>query len=152
MNKIIPTKVFLSEIFQEANDSQDPVSVLQSYRQKEIRLTSILGYCIHPGFCIKNQIPDGEPPFKKTEYPMEKAIMNVLDLHNKLYIMMNPNLKRFKKEEFFVNWLESMHPTDAQILVAIKDQELDRLYPKLTKDVIRQSLGWTEEQYKSLFK
>ncbi|HET8687448.1 MAG TPA: DUF6433 family protein [Methanosarcina sp.] len=151
MAPLNPVKKYLSEMLQEANDSSDPVSVLQKYRQSEVRLTSILGYAINPKFAIHTQIPAGNPPFKESNLPLGKAAMDVLYLHNKLYIMFNSELKQFKKEEFFLKWVESMHPTDAKILIAVKDQNLESLYPKLTKDVIRQSLGWSKEDYQKLF-
>lgn len=138
-------------MLQEANDSSDPVSTLQKHRQTEVRLTSILGYAINPKFAIHTQIPAGNPPFKESELPLGKAAMDVLMLHNKLYVMFSPALKQFKKEEMFIRFLESMHPTDSNILIAIKDQNLETLYPKLTKDVIRQSLGWSKEDYQKLF-
>lgn len=151
MTALNEVRKYLSEIFDEANKSSDPVSVLKTYLNKEVRLLAILGYAINPRFRIGDQIPDGVPPFKESDLPLGKAELTVLDLHKQFYIMFNPNLKKYKKEEFFIRWLESMHPTDAKILVAIKDQKLSSVYPKLTNDVIRQALGWSETDYKNLF-
>ena len=137
-------------MLQEANDSPDPVSVLKNYRQSEVRLTAILGYAINPKWAIHTQIPAGNPPFEESDLPLGKAHLDVLMLHNKLYIMFNPALKQFKKEEFFVKWVESMHPLDSKILIAIKDQNLESLYPKLTKDIIRQALDWDKTQFEAL--
>lgn len=151
MSALNPVRKFLPEIFKEAEESSDTISVIQGYMKNDPRILPILGYAINPKFAIHTQIPEGNPPYQESDLPLGLAHMNVLDLHNKLYVMFNPNLKMYKKEEMFIKWCEAMHPTDTKILIAIKDQNLESLYPKLTKDVIRRTLGWSEEAYKNLF-
>lgn len=142
---------YLSEILSDANKASDPVQSLQNAIREEVRLTAILGYAIHPKWRIANVLPEGAPPFEHSDLPLGLADLDILKLHNKLYILFNPELKQFKKEEFFLRWCQSMHPTDVEIFIAIKDQKLDALYDKLTTKVIYTALGWTAEQYKSLF-
>lgn len=142
---------YLSEILADANKATDPVQSLREAIVEEVRLVSIIGYAINPKFKIANVLPPGEPPFTHSDLPLGLAELDILKLHNKLYILFNPSVKQYKREEFFIRWLESMHPTDVEILIAIKDQKLDALYDKLTPKVIHTALGWTDEQYKSLF-
>lgn len=152
INQLNRSKYFLSEILKMSNDSQDPIESLKTFAKDDVRLISILGYAINPKFKIANVIPDGEPPeYKESELPLGMADLDILKLHNKIYILFNPELKQFKKEEFFLRWIESMHPTDVKLFVAIKDQKISSLYPKLTNDVIRQALGWSTDQYNKLF-
>lgn len=142
---------YLSEILDDANKSSDPVKSLQDAMKEEVRLTAILGYAINPKFKLSTVLPPGAPPFAHSDLPLGLAELDILKLHNKLYIMFNPALKQFKREEILQQWFSSLHPTDVEIFIAIKDQNLDALYDKLTPKVIHTALGWTEDRYKSLF-
>jgi hypothetical protein len=142
---------YLSEMLDEANKATDPVQCLKDFIAQDPRLTSILGYAINPKWNISTVLPDGVPPYTESDLPLGMAALDLLKLHSKIYIMFNPELKQFKKEEFFIKWIESMHPTDVGIFIAVKDQNLESLYPNLTKTVVHYALGWTKEQFDSLF-
>jgi hypothetical protein len=43
------------------------------------------------------------------------------------------DLKQLQREQMFVGLLEGVHSTEVDLLLAIKDQKLNKLYPKLTK-------------------
>lgn len=105
---------YLSEILEDANKSTDPVASLKDAIQKEVRLVSIFGYAINPKFKLANVLPEGSPPFRHSDLPLGMAGLDVLKLHNQLYILFRPELKQFKKEGFFLKWVESMHPTDSE--------------------------------------
>jgi hypothetical protein len=142
---------YLSEMLDEANKSSNPIQSLKDMIVDDPRLNTILGYAINPKWKISTVLPDGVPPYKDSDLPLGMADLDLLKLHNKLYILFNPRLKQYKKEEFFIKWIESMHPTDVSIFVAVKDQNLESLYPNLTRPVVYSALGWTKEQYNSLF-
>ena len=48
------------------------------------------------------------------------------------YIFKREDLKPIKREGLFIEMLESVSPEEAKILLAIKDQRLDKIYPKIT--------------------
>jgi hypothetical protein len=35
--------------------------------------------------------------------------------------------------------LESIHPDEAKVMIAVKDQKLDKLYKKITRKVVEQA-------------
>ena len=45
---------------------------------------------------------------------------------------MRQDLKPIKREGLFIGLLEGIHPTEAAILIAVKDQKLQKMYPKIT--------------------
>ena len=51
------------------------------------------------------------------------------------YIFKREDLKPIKREGLFIEMLESVSPEEAKILLAIKDQRLDKIYPKITPAV-----------------
>lgn len=136
------------EILKSANESDDPIAYLKQAMTKDSRLTPILGYALNPGF--KMPLPPGIPPYIPSQHPIGVAPVEILNTHNKLYIMYNKETRQFKKEEIFVQWLEDMAPEEADLMIKIKDQELPGAMPNLTLDVFLSALGWSAETYQSL--
>jgi hypothetical protein len=54
----------------------------------------------------------------------------------RLYIFTKAQpLARLRREQLFIELLESVHPSEAKILCAIKDQTLDKMYKNITADL-----------------
>lgn len=136
------------EILKKANDAENPVQVLKDYMNKDSRLNPILGYAFNPNF--KMPLPDGIPPYIPSQHPIGVAPVEILNTHNKLYIMYNRDTRQYKKEEIFVQWVEEMAPEEAELMIRIKDQTLQEAFPNLTLDVYLTALGWSREQYDSI--
>lgn len=139
--------LYLKEIFDKASVAEDPVAFLKSEIKREVRLTTILGYAVNPNFCLAKGVGYGEPPFRVSASPEGFGGIDILGLHNQLYIMLNPELKKFKKEEFLIRWLEEMWEPEAKLLIALKDQEVHKIYPKITEAVLVEALGWDPEVF-----
>ena len=136
------------EILKKADQSENPVGVLKDYMTKDSRLNPILGYALNPNF--KMPLPDGIPPYIPSQHPIGVAPVEILNTHNKLYIMYNRDTRQYKKEEIFVQWVEEMAPEEAELMIHIKDQTLPEAFPNLTLDVYLTALGWSREQYDSI--
>jgi len=97
-------------------------------------------------------LPEGEPPFKPSTEPMGMTPTPFISQIKKFNIFMRTDISDTKREIAFVQMLESIHPDEAKILIAVKDQKLQELYPKLTPQVIMKA-GFirelTEEELKS---
>ena len=144
--------LYLKEIFDKADKAEDPVEFLKSELKREIRLTHILGYCINPNFKLADGIGEGEPPYKPSNDPEGFGSIDILGLWNQLYILLRQDIKRFKKEEFLIRWLEEMWEPEAKLLIAVKDQKVTDLYPKLTEAVFVDALGWDKVKFEELKK
>lgn len=136
------------EILKQANASDTPVDVLKHYMAKDSRVTPILGYALNPNW--KMPLPEGMPPYIPSQHPIGVAPVEILNVHNKLYVMYNKETKQYRKEEIFVQWIEDMAPEEATLMINIKDQTLPEAFDKLTIDVYLDALGWKKEQYQSL--
>ena len=42
-----------------------------------------------------------------------------------------------KRESLFIDMLEGLHYTEAEVLCAAKDRKLDKMYPNIKEDLIR---------------
>ena len=86
-------------------------------------------------------LPDGSPPFKPAAQPIGMTPANLRMETKKLYIFtkFGGNIKRLRREQMYVQLLECLHPSEAKIINAVKDQQLDALYPKFTAEFVRKN-------------
>lgn len=145
LNKKTPT---FGEGMEAAAKEDDPEAYLKSMIAADKRWVTLLGYAMNPKY--KMGLPDGEPPYKPSQAPMGLAEFHLLQLADKLYVMYNPQLPQYKKEEIFIGWLEKLNPTEAKLLVAIKDKNLHKIYRKVSELKIVSALGWDADQYRKM--
>jgi hypothetical protein len=78
-------------------------------------------------------LPDGEPPYKTSAEPLGMTPTNLYTELRRFYVFCRADLKQLQREQMFVGLMEGIHADEAKMLIAIKDQKLNKLYPKLTK-------------------
>lgn len=82
-------------------------------------------------------LPEGMPPYKQNTDPMGLSPTNFMNELRRLYIFSpERELNQTRREALFIQLLETIHPDDAILLIAIKDQTLDQLYPVITKQLL----------------
>lgn len=145
LNPKLPT---FFELLKSANESNNPIEVLQNGMKYDSRVQTILGYALNPNFNCT--LPDGIPPYIPSQYVLTLAPVEILHLHNKLYILYNTETRQYKKEEIFIRWLEDMAPQEAELMIHIKDQTLHEQFKNLTLDVFLNALGWDRALYDKL--
>jgi len=87
---------------------------------------------------IKWLLPEGDPPYKPCEFlDIEGRFLSEL---RKLYLFVeggNPNLTNLRRETLFIQLLESIDPSDAKLLLAIKDKK--SAFSGINKTIVRQA-------------
>ena len=106
--------------------NEDP-SKIELYKN-DAALKIIFEYAFIPE--KKFILPEGEPPFKAAAEPMGMTPTNLFSELRRLYVFCRADLKPIKRESLFISFLEGVHPTEAKMLIAVKDQELHKLYPR----------------------
>lgn len=119
-------KKYLTEMLKEINDNPKAIDNYKS----EFLLKVIFAHAFLPTH--KFILPEGEPPFKPADQPLGMTDTNLFVEAKKMYVFMREDLKPIKRESLFVGLLEGIHPEEAKILIAVKDQKLQKLYPKIT--------------------
>ena len=89
---------------------------------------------------VRMQLPEGTPPFKRSGVPMGMADTNLYKEMRRMYTWINPppNLHKIKKETLFIQLLESINEKEADLLCAVKDKELERMYSAMTYDLVNE--------------
>lgn len=93
----------------------------------------------------KFQLPEGDPPFKEDAAPLGMNPANFLMEMRRLYVFCRTDLNPIKRESLFISLLESLHPSESKVLLAVKDQSLNRLYPNITHSLVS-SVGMINPQ------
>lgn len=128
---------YITEVLKEINE--DPTLLQSTYKKQGSGspLEKVFQHAFLPE--QKFILPDGEPPFKKDGAPIGMTPANFIQEVRKFYIFCRKDLSSAKRETLFIQLLEGIHPEEAKILIAIKDQNLTKLYPKITRKVLADS-------------
>ena len=135
-----------AEIFDKVSkikSKKDKVSFLKQYQTDSLRM--VIKSSFDPK--IKWALPEGEVPYKPNEAPEGTEHNNLSYEARKLYHYIeggNPTLTQSKREMMFVALLESLHPDEADILVAAKDKVLHQKYKGLSENVVKEAFDWDD--------
>lgn len=121
---------FITEILAEID--QDPAKIANYKNHGALRI--MLEYAFDPA--KKMLLPDGVPPYKEDAAPLGMSPGNFLMEIRRLYVLCRPDLTTLKRETIFIEMLESFHPSESKLLLAIKDQNVTALYPNVTHKLV----------------
>lgn len=91
---------------------------------------------------VSMNLPDGEPPFKKENgKPIGYQETNLITEFRRFYIWLDPkqNLSKLRKEKLFIEMLEGLHVSEAEVLCLAKDRKLQKKYKSITYDIVREA-------------
>lgn len=125
---------YITEVLKEINDD---ISLLNTTYKKNGD-GGPLGVLFKHAFTAEGKflLPDGVPPFKPDSAPMGMSPARFQTEIRKFYIFCRKDLTPMKRETLFVQLCEGVHPDEAKVLIAIKDQKLTDLYPNITRKVV----------------
>jgi hypothetical protein len=124
---------YMIEILQEVN--KEP-ALLKKYTEN-IALKLLFQYAFIPE--KKFDLPEGTPPFKEDKAPLGMSPANFTQEIRRWYIFTKEKeLAKTRKEALFIQLLESLHASEAKLMIAIKDQTLPSLFKNLKADVVAQ--------------
>ena len=126
-------KKYLTEILDEINKS--PKKLEEYKTDPDVDL--LFKYAFHPNG--KMILPEGEPPYKPDAAPMGMSPAVFRQELQRLYIFCRKDLTSIKREQLFISLLESIHPDEAKVMIAVKDQKLDKLYKKITRKIVEEA-------------
>ena len=128
-------QTMMSDIFEElkaTKSSKKKIEILHKYDTPVFR--EFCAYVVNPN--IQWMVPKGIPPYEKADpINMEEALYETV---RRLYLFVkgggNDNLTKIKREEIFINTLQTIHPKDAELLIKVKDKEKIGITEKVIND------------------
>jgi hypothetical protein len=125
----------ITEVLKEINDDVTLLETVYKKPLEGISPLSIIFYhaCMEEGAFM---LPEGEPPFKKDPAPLGMSPVRFISEVPKFKLFQRADLTAMKRETMFIQLCEAIHPDEAAILIAIKDQNLLQKYPNITPEVL----------------
>ena len=139
--------LLISEILDKvskAKTKQNKIALLKEHDSQALRM--VIKASFDPK--IKWALPEGEVPFKRNEAPAGTEHSVLAYESRKLYHYIrggNGDLSQSKRETMFVQMLEGLHESEADVLVAAKDGVLHQMYKGLSANVVKEAFNWTDE-------
>lgn len=121
---------YVTQMFEEINADPDKLELYKN----DAAVRIILTHAFVPE--KKFILPEGEPPFKPASEPLGMTPTNLFSELRRMYVFCRADLTPFKRESLFISFLEGIHPTEAAMMIAVKDQELHKVYPKITRKLL----------------
>jgi len=134
------------EIFTQINNAKDKpkkIAVLKQHDNPAMR--QLLKAAFDPK--IEWDLPEGIPPYIANEAPAGTEHTSLLSEAKKLYHFVvggNNTINQLKKETMFIQMLEGLQQKDAEVLIAIKNKNLNNIYKGLTAQMVKETFDWDD--------
>ena len=122
---------------------KDKVAYLKQHNTDSLRM--IIKASFDPK--IKWLLPPGEVPYTPNDAPEGTEHSDLAYEARKLYHYIeggNASLKQNQRESMFIRLLESLHPDEADIIIAAKDGILHQKYKGLSINVVKEAFDWND--------
>jgi len=129
----------LFDIIEKKPTYQEKLNLLRQYNIDVVRAILRFNYDYNLVF----NLPPGEPPFNKiTDRPIGFNQTTLQQEMRRMYIWVNNtdlNVAQLKRESLFINMLEGLHHTEAEVMCLVKDRNLETKYPSLTYELVNEA-------------
>ena len=147
----MPYTPLMSEVLDnvaKAKTKNEKVELLRKHNSDALRMVIKSSY--DPN--IQWDLPEGNVPYTPNDAPEGTEHSMLVHEARTLFHYVkggNPQLTPNRKENMFIQMLEGLHQSEAEIVVAAKDKSLHRKYKGLSANVVKEAFGW-DEQYMQL--
>jgi hypothetical protein len=121
---------YLPELLTEINDDPKLLEKLKG----DSALTLLFQFAFEPE--KKFLLPEGDPPFKPDAAPIGMSMGILRQELKRFYVFCRQDLPAVRREDLFIQLLEGVHPSEAELLLSIKDQNLSKKYKKITHELV----------------
>ena len=128
--KKLPSNPFMNEILElvsEQKTDAKKVAILKEYECDILKSLFIWNF----DDSIISLLPEGKVPYKPNENPLGTDHSSLRREQRSLYNFVkggNDQLSTIRRETIFIQMLEGLHPKEADIIVAVKDGDLEDMY------------------------
>lgn len=121
---------YLPELLTEINDDPKLLEKLKG----DAALTLLFRHAFDPS--KKFLLPEGDPPYKPDAAPIGMSMGILRQELKRFYVFCRADLPAIRREDLFIQLLEGVHPSEAELLLAVKDQTLSKKYKKITHKLV----------------
>lgn len=125
----------LSAILKDANKKRGKdakINFLKSHEPNNT-LKTILKYAFDDN--IKFALPEGEVPYEPSKFTENEGGLYQNARKLSIFVEGNyPSLPSSRREYLFIEFLESIHPDEAELIASVKDKKVP--YKGITKEIV----------------
>ena len=136
----LPPNPLVSELFKAVHGAKNKTlksKILGENKRDDVKALLIWNFDKE----IRSAIPEGEVPYKKNEAPINSGgHTRLVHEWRTLYNFIkggNDSLSQMKRETMFIQLLESLHESEAELLMLIKDKKLQSKY-RITRNLVEE--------------
>ena len=139
--------LLISEVLDKVSkmkSKKEKVDLLRQHDHQSLRM--VIKSSFDPK--IEWALPAGDVPFTRNDAPEGTEHSSLSYESRKLYHFIrggNPQITQNKREAMFVQMLEGLHESEADVLVAAKDKSLHRKYKGLSENVVKEAFDWDDD-------
>ena len=141
----------LSEVLKKVHNAKTKDKKIEILRENDHEsLRMVIKSSFDPN--IEWLIPEGNVPFKENEAEEGTEHTVLRREAKKLYRFIkggDNTLPQFKREDIFIQLLEGLHKSEAQLVIDAKDKRLHQVYKGLSKEVVKDAFGWNDDFVKT---
>lgn len=140
MSMTTSNRLLISEVLQKVSNAKtkaEKIKLLQDNNTQALRSILIWNY----DESVISMLPEGEVPYRPNEAPAGTEHTVLEKEARKLYYFIkggDESIKQLKRETMFVQMLEGLHSSEAELLVLVKDKKLQDKY-RITKAVVQEA-------------
>jgi len=141
----------LSEVLKKVHNAKTKdkkVEILKQYDCEPLRM--VIKSSFDPN--IVWLIPEGDVPFRANEAEEGTEHTVLRKEARKMFNFIkggNDTLAGFKRENMFIQMLEGLHISEAELVVNAKDKKLHQVYKGLSKEVVKEAFDWNDNFVRS---
>ena len=128
--KKLPSNPFMNEILElvdEQKTDEKKIAILKEYECDILKSLFIWNF----DDSVISLLPPGTVPYKPNENPLGTDHSSLRREQRNLYMFVkggNDKLSTIRRETIFIQMLEGLHPKEANIIIAVKDGNLEDMY------------------------
>jgi len=130
-------RLLLSEVLQLINEDPSLMAKGKPFAfTPNSALHKVFYYAYMPD--AKFKLPEGVPPYtpSRLQPGLDSTDLLIAIRRGRFGYMVDGGIPNVRREQLFISLLETVNEAEAKVLLAIKDQCLDKMYPNLTYKVL----------------
>lgn len=130
----------MSEILQKVSNAKtkaEKIKILQDNNSQTLRSLLIWNF----DESVETLLPEGEVPYTPNEAPAGTEHTLLEQESKRFYYFVangNTNIPQMKRETMFIQMLEGLHRSEAEVLCLVKDKKLGKRY-KITRACVEEA-------------
>jgi hypothetical protein len=138
-------RLLISEILQKVSNAKtkaEKIKILQDNNTQTLRSILIWNF----DETVESLLPEGEVPYTPNEAPVGTEHTLLEQESRRFYYFVangRTTISQMKREQMFIQMLEGLHKSEAEVLVLVKDKKLGKRY-KITRACVEEAFPQIE--------